>query len=565
MKIRWRVTIVSSTMLLLLTVVVSIMVFNRVTALVEKTTKTELENYSSMGMSLLDHMYPGDWSLEEDRIYKGGVLLNDNFEAVDSLTENTKVIATVFARDTRVSTNVKDDSGKRGVGTKAAEEVSKTTLFKGIDYSGEAQVMGKDAHVLYKPIKDASGTVIGMWFVGIYTEDVKKDIRSTAQTVVYVALALLVIGVIVSVRVGASIGKELREVENSFSRMEDGDFSFLIDETLLGKTDEVGVIANSANNMKNQISKVLHGIQKESKTVKGVSNTTRNNMEIVHGNIEDISATTEQLSAGMEETAASTESMNETTRAIEDEITSMREKTERGEKLAEEIKIRADKLKTETERSKKNAVALYEDTTEKLRESIKKTEVIAEIQELSNTILSITSQTKLLALNAAIEAERAGEAGRGFAVVADEIRVLAENSKAAVSRINLIVENVSEAVESVANDSRSLLKFMDDQVLGDYDTMVNTSVQYDTDAVSFEYMILDVNEIAEKLYENIKAMRRTLQEITTASDEGATGAAEIAAKVSDITLKTEDVLTQTVDNKTSAEKLDEMVKFFKIL
>ncbi|MCD6363069.1 MAG: hypothetical protein J7M13_03595 [Synergistetes bacterium] len=70
--------------------------------------------------------------------------------------------------------------------------------------------------------------------------------------------------------------------------------------------------------------------------------------------------------------------------------------------------------------------------TERARILSKKASVI---NDVVNTITSITEQTNLLALNAAIEAARTGEAGRGFAVVTEEVRKLAEESKNAAVQI----------------------------------------------------------------------------------------------------------------------------------
>lgn len=149
-------------------------------------------------------------------------------------------------------------------------------------------------------------------------------------------------------------------------------------------------------------------------------------------------------------------------------------------------------------------------------------------------------------------------------MVADEIRVLAENSKNAVSRINDITYNVSEAVESVVQDSKALLDFVDNQVLNDYKMLVDTSRQYDHDADSVRNVVTEINVIAEQLYETIQQMRQAIDEITTAAGEGAQGTTDIATRVTDIASKTDDVLHQSMENQKSAEKLDEMVGFFQL-
>lgn len=434
----------------------------------------------------------------------------------------------------------------------------------GQEYSGTADILGKSAQTYYIPIKDNSGAVIGMWFVGVYTDVVSERIDSTMIVIIALAGVLLIVGIVISYLLGNAIAEKIKVVQDRLKLMEEGKFNSQFEEKILNRKDEIGAIAKSSHNMQKKIAEIMKGIQFESEKVKEISNKSSISMEEVHGNIEDISATTEELSAGMEETSASTQEMNASTAEIESEVANMKERTLNGEHLASEIKQRAGKLKEETDLSHQKAVNIYEKTNSQLRESIKKTAAIQEIKELSQTILQITSQTNLLALNASIEAARAGEAGKGFAVVAEEIRVLAENSKNAVSKINDITYNVSDAVESVVQDSKLLLEFVDNQVLKDYESFVNTGMQYDQDADKVEMVVTEINKIAEQLFDTIQQMRQAIDEISSAAGEGAEGTADIASKVSDIAFKTNEVLNQTMENQRTAEKLDEMVGFFQL-
>ncbi|SCP97822.1 methyl-accepting chemotaxis protein [Anaerobium acetethylicum] len=562
MKIKWKIVSASIGIIVLLTLSIVLFTHEKVNSLVFSKNSEELQNYSNMGLQLFERSYEGSWSIKEGRLFKGDIQINENYELIDGFTKGSQVLATVFQNDMRIATNVQDESGKRMIGTRASEEVIDQVIKQGRPYLGTANILGKSAQTYYIPIKDEGGTVIGMWFVGIYTDVVSKKIDDAMMIIVCLAGILLVVAVLVAYLLGNTIAKGIKRIQDRLHLMEEGKFDFCFEEKLLKRKDEVGAIARSSYNMQSKIAEIIKNIQIESENVKGISSQTFKRMEEVHSNIEDILATTEELSAGMEETSASTEEMNASACEIESEVSDMKDRTLRGENLAHEIKRRAGKLKDETGKSHQNAIEIYDRTNIQLRESIKRTGAIEEIKELSQTILQITSQTNLLALNAAIEAARAGEAGRGFAVVADEIRVLAENSKNAVSRINDITYNVSEAVESVVQDSKALLDFVDNQVLNDYEMLVDTSRQYDQDADSVQQVVTEIHIIAEQLYETIQQMRQAIDEITTAAGEGAQGTTDIAARVADIASKTDDVLHQSMENKKSAEKLDEMAGFF---
>ena len=86
------------------------------------------------------------------------------------------------------------------------------------------------------------------------------------------------------------------------------------------------------------------------------------------------------------------------------------------------------------------------------------------IGEIVTVIDGIAFQTNLLALNAAVEAARAGDAGKGFAVVAAEVRTLAQRSAEAARDVKALIEessgHVSDGVRLVGKTGDALEKIV---------------------------------------------------------------------------------------------------------
>ena len=79
--------------------------------------------------------------------------------------------ASIFVKSgdqyTRVATTVKKEDGSNAVGTALdANSPAIAKLNSGEPYYGDATVFGKTYDAGYEPIKDASGAVIGAYFVG---------------------------------------------------------------------------------------------------------------------------------------------------------------------------------------------------------------------------------------------------------------------------------------------------------------------------------------------------------------------------------------------------------------
>ena len=71
-----------------------------------------------------------------------------------------------------------------------------------------------------------------------------------------------------------------------------------------------------------------------------------------------------------------------------------------------------------------------------------------QIGNISSAVTDLANQTNMLALNASVEAVRAGENAQGFTVIATEIRKLADLSKKSAEKINNLVFDIKNAIDS---------------------------------------------------------------------------------------------------------------------
>jgi hypothetical protein len=92
-------------------------------------------------------------------------------DVVDAVVKAQGGVATLFVRSgdqyVRAATTVKKDDGTSAVGTALdANSPAIAKLKNGEAYYGDATVFGTTYVAGYEPIKDASGAVIGAYFVG---------------------------------------------------------------------------------------------------------------------------------------------------------------------------------------------------------------------------------------------------------------------------------------------------------------------------------------------------------------------------------------------------------------
>jgi len=333
-------------------------------------------------------------------------------------------------------------------------------------------------------------------------------------------------------------------------------------ESIMKDKDEFGIIINAEAIARNEFRKLIKEVKDQISMLNDAILLTKNNMSKLGEAIEDISATTEELSAGTEETAAFTEEMNATSKEIEMAVEQIKNKAQDGNYIADEISTRAVELGRNFKTSYENGNKVFNSVKQKLQNALDESKAIEQVNVLADTILQITAQTNLLSLNAAIEAARAGEAGKGFAVVAEEIRKLADDSKNAVAEIQKVTEKIIEAVNNLAETSNDLLTYVDKDIRNDYNTMLTTLEQYEGDADRINVIISDLNSTAHELLEVTRNMTKAIDEVTAATNEGASGTTNIAERAAAVAAMTSDVVERINFAKEGADQLMNSVMRF---
>lgn len=331
-------------------------------------------------------------------------------------------------------------------------------------------------------------------------------------------------------------------------------YSILSDNSILVITaDESEALARAVTQMRKNLRGMVDQINNVDDVITTNIDALKTTSELVNSNCTDNSATTQELAAGMQETAASTETIQTSITEMKADAEGIKQLSIDGKDDAEEIKDRAANLRSTTEEAIEKTNRMYAQIQEKTQEAIEKAKAVDKINELTNAIGEISSQTGLLSLNASIEAARAGEAGKGFAVVASEIGKLAGQTSDAVADISKIVTEVIAAVENMTSSMETNRDFLENVVIKDYAQFSEVGKQYNDDANSFSTKMDTIETSISTLNDKIAEITEVIDAINDTINESTQGVTDIAEKTSDVT-------TQTIKNNELVEQCLEIVK-----
>lgn len=462
-------------------------------------------------------------------------------------------------------------------GVELIKEIIKVTTENGSGYTDFMWEKPQDADTGKLSPKRAYSQLFEPWkwivSTGNYIDSIdtlvqeKKEVlnqnlrNNIIATIVFVSISLIVIGS-VAVKLSNYISSPLIKLVKAFEKDENG--LIQIQNVTITSKDEIGVLANTLNELSIQIKQFINGVISEAENVSSSSHQMDEDTSQLDNMIHTISDTAIEISAEVEETASSCEEMNASALEMVNSVDIIAVKAGDAVNLSRDISNRAGLLKSNFSTTVDKASIVLQNIQNSLSSAIEESKSVLQINVLAEDILKITQKTNLLAFNASIEAARAGEAGAGFAVVAEEIRNLANNSKNTTTKIQNIIEHVITSVDRLSEGSSTLLKFVLSEVKSDYDLMLKASDEYNNDARDIEALIVDFDTVAKELNSSMQNMTKAINEISVAADEEAQGTNNIVQSIMTVNENSERLLAQAEKVNSYSENLLKLVAKFKL-
>jgi PAS domain S-box-containing protein len=139
-------------------------------------------------------------------------VLNNNFDLVDVITNQTMAYCTIFQNDTRIATTLTDAEDKRIVGTKALPEIAIPVLFGHETREGIYRINNITLWTHYEPILNDQQEAVGMLFVGYNAALGYTQLDKLRQQAIITGLVASVVFVIIGYLLVRTITRPIKHI-----------------------------------------------------------------------------------------------------------------------------------------------------------------------------------------------------------------------------------------------------------------------------------------------------------------------------------------------------------------
>ena len=468
----------------------------------------------------------------EDGTSIGIVGMDIDFSQITDLVDETKVYQSGYAFLTDASAAVMYHKNA-DEGTKLSDLDS--SLSKSEDFIGDDGNQGKMMDYSYKNVNKKFAFYNldnGMRLVlTAPVSEIYAEAYGLAKLIIIAMIVAFALSAVIGVIIGTGMTRPIRQLTAVIEQTAELDFRPTKEGGKLRKQkDEIGNMATKIHIMRKKLREMMGDLQQTQQVLEGNAEDLNHLMKQNSAYAEDNSAATQKLAAGMQETSANAAHIVESVGIMRESSDNIQRLAEDGEKNSGQIQERAGEMERISTESRHKTDQMYAVMKQKTDAAVEQAKSVQKINALTDNIKQISSQTNLLALNANIEAARAGEAGRGFAVVASEIGDLATQTLDTVSTIDEIVGEVNSSVSNMTECLTTIMEFLEQTVLGDYEHFAQVGEQYHADADTFQQIMQQTKEAVDALEQHIGEISSTVSEINSMVEQSTDGISGIAEK-----------------------------------
>ncbi|MFC5530688.1 methyl-accepting chemotaxis protein [Cohnella yongneupensis] len=385
-------------------------------------------------------------------------------------------------------------------------------------------------------------------------------LNRTMSISTYVAVFVFIFTIVIAILLIRSFLIPVGRLQSALRKIAEGDLRHQIQSS---SNDELGRLSDHFDHMVIRVRDMLQQTHSVASSLAAYSHSFQQSSSITAHANQDIVKTIQEISVGTEQQAGQTEQSANLIQELHREIHDITEYTGAMLKTSEDANRNTRKgAAVVTELQK--ASEFSRDSIGKVYEALSRlTELSTKISHITNSITDVSNQTNILALNAAIEAARAGVHGKGFAVIAEEVRLLSVQTKESSVHIGVMIDELHAGMENFRNHMLETKVSLEEQDHKVADTLFSfTAIDQSIQEISTQ-----IGQIHHKV-DTTQAKNATLAEIVqnvaSIAEETAAGVQEVNATSVQQDNAIRGIAQQAVDINELSQKLYQELRAFKI-
>ena len=223
---------------------------------VYQEVESGLENVAQMTMYLYEETYPGDYAYDSasKTLYKGGKKVEGASKFLEHYKECSGTDVTIFYKDVRVITTIKDKNGDPIVGTRI-NSIVKKEVYEGrqAHFYSKSTIENENYFSYYCPLFDENDQCVGMVFAGKPSDYVDWIVWKSVVPILLLVLLSMIILIFVIWNYADHLNRAFRQLQRFLGNVVEGDFTVELSEMLTKRKDEIGQMAGTAVRMQHSL------------------------------------------------------------------------------------------------------------------------------------------------------------------------------------------------------------------------------------------------------------------------------------------------------------------------